>query len=260
MDGDGLAQFGKLYFIIASGHTPISIAPLLASSTFIALAKFHDGIRPIAIVECLYRIIARALLYEHRDALRSFFARDQFAIATPAGCEALALGARCLSEAYPTHAFLQLDVTNVFNTISRSTVLESIRDSHLVTVFPFVRSFYYFATPLHYVCRATRHVVSLLSTIGTRQGDPLSGVLFVFGLHTALSRVQARTPAALICTYEDDIMVHGPPKVLPAAFYAYAEETAAVGLLAFINMCRVWLPAGAVLPVELLSDVARVRG
>lgn len=197
----------------------------------------------LAIGECLYRVVARALLFEHRDALRSFFSPDQFAVATPAGCEALALGARCLSEAYPTHTFLQLDVANAFNTISHSAVFEGVRDTPLVTILPFVRSFYSFAAPLHCVCRATRHVVSLLSSTGTRQGDPLSAALFAFGLRTALSKVQARTPAALICTSADDTMIHGPPDIFPAAFQAYVEEVAAVGLSASINKCRVWLPS-----------------
>lgn len=214
LGGDGLTQFGELCSIIASGLTPPTVAPLLAASTLIPLAKPRGGVRPIAIGECLYRVVARALLFEHREALRCFFSPDQFAVAIPAGCEALVLGARCLADIHPTHGFLQLDVANAINTIFRSSILESLRDSPLDALFPFVRSFYSFAAPLYYVCRASRRVITLHSSTGTRQGDPLSGAFFAFGLRRALAWVQARIPAALICTYADDTMVHGPPEVL----------------------------------------------
>lgn len=51
-------------------------------------------------------MVSRALWFEHRDALRFFFAADQFAIVILPGCEALALGAKCFAEVYPVHAFL----------------------------------------------------------------------------------------------------------------------------------------------------------
>lgn len=102
---DELPQSGQLCSIIISGCMPPSVAPLLAACTLIPLAKPQGGVRPIAIGECMYRVVARVLLFEHRKVLASLFASNQFAAATPAGCEALALGGRCLSEAYFTYGF-----------------------------------------------------------------------------------------------------------------------------------------------------------
>lgn len=85
---------------------PAAVAPLLALSTFIPIAKCQYGVQLIATGECIYRMVSRALWFEHRDALRFFFAADQFAIVILPGCEALALGAKCFAEVYPVHAFL----------------------------------------------------------------------------------------------------------------------------------------------------------
>lgn len=59
LGGDGLEDFVQLCSRIAAGLTPPSVARLLANSTLIALAKSSGGVRPIAMGECLYRVVCQ---------------------------------------------------------------------------------------------------------------------------------------------------------------------------------------------------------
>ena len=64
-----------------------------------------------------------------------------------------------------------------------------IRGGGLSSLFPFVRAFYGGSSPLFF--RASdlaggEEVVELASSTGTRQGDPLGGVLFALGHQQAL--------------------------------------------------------------------------
>lgn len=147
-----------------------------------------------------------------------------------------------------------------FNTISRYSVFEGIRDSPLASILFFVSSFYLFPAPLHYVCRSSCKIVTLLSSTGTRQGDPQGGSIFALRLHTALSRVHMRIPPALIATCADDTLVHGPPELLPTAFQAYVEEAAAAALALSTAKCRVWAPLRTSCPEDVFPEVFRIRG
>lgn len=253
LGGDGLTQFGELCSLIAPGCTPTSVAHFLAASTLIPLSKPHSGVRPIAIGECLYRVVARALLFKYRDQLRTFFTPDQFAVAD---CEALSLGSDCLA-IFLTHGFFQLDVANALYTISRSSIFECLRTSPLSAFLPFVRSFCSFVGPLYYVPWSPRRVITLLSSTETRQGDPVSGALFAFGLHSALARFQSRVPAALIYSFAEDTTVHAPVELLPATFQAYIQEAAAVGLAVSITKCRLLAPPVALLLEDIFPEIAR---
>ena len=79
--------------------------------------------------ECLYRVVARAISIEYRDLLSAFFLPDQYAVVTRAGCETVAWGAKVFTEVHDNSAILQLDVSNAFNTISRTAICEGLRDS-----------------------------------------------------------------------------------------------------------------------------------
>ena len=203
--------------------------------------------------------MARAILIEYRDPLGAYFAPDQYVVATRAGCEAMAWGARCLTEVHDDVAILQVDISNAFNTISRQAICEGIRDSPLSCLLPFFRSFYSFAASLFYSPPGLLAPITLASSTGTRQGDPLGGALFAFGHKLALDRAKARASVigVLFPTYADDTYLIGKPEVLPAAYAAFCEDLANVGLQVSPSKCRLWAPESLMLPADILPELHR---
>ena len=257
LGGDGLDQFVEVCSLIAQGGTPPPLVGLLASSRLIAISKeTGGGVRPIAMGECLYRVVARALSIELRSELQAFFEPDQFAVATPGGCEALVWGVRAFTDAHPQTAVLQVDISNAFNSINRAAIFEGLKSSPMSGLIPFVRSFYGFASPL-YFGHEDGSVTSLLSRTGTRQGDPLGGALFAFGHKVALDRAKVVADGGLFPTFADDTYILGCPNALSPAFTAYQVAMAGVGLSVAVNKCRLWAPPTVMLPDELLPDVPR---
>lgn len=123
-------------------------------------------------------------------------------------------------------------------------MLESLRNCPLAALLASVRSFGSFAATLFYVSRASRQVVTLKFFTCTKQGDPLSGALFAFGLRCALARVQTCVPAALVCIFVNDTIVYAPPEIILAMFQAYVQEAAAVGLSVSTSKCCICASSG----------------
>ena len=256
--GDGLGEFGQFCSLIAAGRTPPPLAPLLAASRLVALSKGDGGVRPIAMGECLYRVVARAISIEYRELLSAFFLPDQYAVATRAGCETVAWGAKVFTEVHDNSAILQLDVSNAFNTISRTAICEGLRDSPLSCILPFFRSFYSFSASLFYLPPGQPTFLTLTSSTGTRQGDPLGGALFAFGHKVALDRAKARAPSnVLFPTFADDTYIIATPEHLPLAYAAFCEELTHVGLHVSPAKCRLWAPSSLMLPDNILPELQR---
>ena len=163
----------------------------------------------------------------------------------------MTLGVRLLLESTPFWGVIQVDVKNAFNTIHRRAIFEEMRDARggLEGLLPFVRSFYGGATPLFFstswlVTRVEwwaegsmveggrsagqsgdigvagvigaeafeEVLVELESATGTRQGDPLGGVLFALGHQQALRATAAAFPDCAFPSIADDTRIVGPPQ------------------------------------------------
>ncbi|KAL2612792.1 hypothetical protein R1flu_024484 [Riccia fluitans] len=119
------------------------MAYLLGASRLLALAKPSGGVRPIAVGEVLYRLVARTLGFQFREALADHFSPLQFGVATRGGCETIIHGLRATLDLHPDWVVLQVDIQNAFNTISREVLFHELRAAtgSLDQLFPFVRSF-----------------------------------------------------------------------------------------------------------------------
>ncbi|CAI5493876.1 unnamed protein product, partial [Closterium sp. Naga37s-1] len=71
-----------------AGKLPAVAGELLTASRLLAFTKPHGGTRPIAVGECLLRIIAKAALFLITPAARSHFVPLQFGVAVAGGIEA----------------------------------------------------------------------------------------------------------------------------------------------------------------------------
>ncbi|KAL2630234.1 hypothetical protein R1flu_014920 [Riccia fluitans] len=157
------------------------MAYLLGASHLLASEKPSGGVRPIAVGEELYRLIARSLGFQFRETLVDHFSPLQFGMATCGGCKTIIHGLRATLDLHPDWVFLQVDIRSAFNTVSREALFHelSVAIGSLDQLFPFVSSFYACHSPLYFSHCSCEDEVSLLSSeSGTRQGDPLGGSLF----------------------------------------------------------------------------------
>ena len=251
---------------VARGDIPAHVARMLGTSRLVALQKPLGGVRPLAIGEGFYRLVSRAICLQIRGALSSHF-QWQFGFAFPGGCEVANLGVRLLLESTPTLGVIQVDVMNAFNTINRTAIFEELRDAGgiLAGLFPFVRTFYGESTPLFFSSSQPGvecadgvegemwgdtggvfegGMVELESATGTRQGDPLGGVLFALGHQQALRATAAAFPDCAFPSVADDTHVVGPPARVVEAFSHFVSQLASLGLRVQPSKCVAWSPSG----------------
>jgi hypothetical protein len=86
--GDEVREhLAALVNLLARGEAPASIAPHLAGATLIALTKQDGGVRPIAVGECLRRLVAKCLCGKAKDDAHAYLWPLQIGVATPLGAE-----------------------------------------------------------------------------------------------------------------------------------------------------------------------------
>ena len=134
-----------------------------------------------------------------------------------------------------------MDVSNAFNSLSRSTFFEDLRDGpdSFQQLIPLVRLLYGNETDLFYPL-ADQTVHRIASSTGTRQGDPLGGPLFMLGHSRALKAVSAKFPEVLFPSLADDTHILGPGHLVGPAFLCFKEELAKLNLSVKVDKCEIY--------------------
>lgn len=179
--------------------------PLLCASRLTPLDKPDGGIRPIAVGEVIYQLLAKVLL---RTGLQqdNRLAPFQFGVNTPGGVEPIV---RALDLAVqgtiPTSYITALDFSNAFNTLDRRTIAQATR-SHAIDFWRLAKWAY--GDPSHlYLPDGS----SISSSQGVRQGCPLAPFLFSVGVRSILEQLRtALGPDYSILAYLDDVYILGP--------------------------------------------------
>ena len=83
-------------------------------------------------------------------------------------------------------------------------------------------------------------VVEIESATGTRQGDPLGGVLFALGHQQALRATAATFPDCAFPSVADDTHIVGPPARVVEAFSHFVVQLALLGLSVQPPKCVAW--------------------
>ncbi|KAL2613331.1 hypothetical protein R1flu_025023 [Riccia fluitans] len=110
----------------------------------LALEKPSGGVRPIAVEEVLYRLVACTLGFQFWEDLADHFLPLQFGVATRGACETIIHGLCATLDLHPDWVVLQVDIQNAFNIVSREGLFRELRAAtgSLDQLFPFVCSFY----------------------------------------------------------------------------------------------------------------------
>ncbi len=208
--------------------------------------------------ESLRKLTARALVREHRHSLLAAAGELQFGAGRPAGAETLLYAVQAVAARRPSHAWVQLDLANAFNSLHRRAALEALAERAPALV-PLAETF---------LCRASTFLflaaggegVELRAARGVEQGDVLGPLLYAAGVRKPLAalresllqlleaehgytREQAEAELVLGACLDDALVG------LPAGAAAKAPELAAAafapaGLTVQPAKTRVWVPSG----------------
>lgn len=178
------------------------------SAKLIALDKGAGAVRPIAIGECVLRlvhsVIARKVSSELGDILRPV----QMAIGTKNGTEAMIHSTRSYFQRYTHSAMLLTDVKNAFNTINRQAIIDGV-DKYCPVLSHVARTTLCHAGLL-WLRRPDGSYHVIRSTRGVRQGDPLSVIFFALGFHDVIIGLKQRSESTFASAYADDLCVLAP--------------------------------------------------
>ena len=229
---------------LAQGRAPETLRPWICGASLAALPKPDETHRPIAAGDTWRRITAKVLAKSHVDEFREYLEPVQLGVGTKMGCEAIVHICRqwfSRNVSATSKVLVTLDLSNAFNAIDRSAVLEAVR-----TVAPDL------APWCDFCYRDHAHLVigdKLLSSArGVQQGDPLGPALFALAIHPkilkAKRRVESEFPGGLDFSvfYLDDGVIAGSDAAVARFCDLLANGLRDIGLEFTRSKCEV-IPA-----------------
>ena len=208
-----------------------------------SLRKPNGTLRPIAVGETFRRITGKVAVELILDRARAVLEPIQLGVKTPNGCEAIIHATRQWFHAHrliPSKTAVSVDISNAFNTVNRSAVLQSVR-THFPSLAPWVDCCYRHDSHLFTGSDAASDQV-ISSSRGVQQGDPLGPVLFALAIHPVIQEALVDTersfPAGLdICSfYLDDGICAGDAQTVSFFLRALIRGLRRIGLV--VNLAK----------------------
>ena len=240
--------------MLAAGKIPNVVAPFLCGGNLFAALKKCGGHRPIAVGEALRRLTAKCVSRKATADVKDILLPLQLGVGVKSGAEAIihATNAIFHDDSIPTSDkwTLLLDFSNAFNSIKRDCVIEAVRQ-HCPKAALWVESCYGQASHLHF------GGITIESSTGVQQGDPLASLLFALVLLSLLLRLKADCSDLLHVFYLDDGTLCGKREVLQRAFDLIRTEGPAIGLV--LNPAKSLIWCGSEVPegVDSLDPLDR---
>ena len=177
------------------------------SQSVIALPKKNRDVQHVAIAEVLRRTSAKALCYQLKAKFANFFAPIQHGVATEGGSELVTHNVQLLLDANPDWVLLQTDMSNAFNSVSRSHLLDQVTE-HFLEILRHCFQMYYNLSDLVYNLNGKS--VFVISEEGIQQGDPLGLALSSLAIRFILVELQTDHDKVIYLAYLDKISILGP--------------------------------------------------
>ena len=232
------------------GDLPPQVTQYICCARLFPLRKKDDGIRPVAVGEALRRLVEKTLSANSATkAVMEDLLPLQTGFMGKNVCEHVVFGLQALVRENPHHGkwgLLQVDISNAFNAIHRSNMLQGIakRAPHLLP---------WAASSLVPACLFVGHHI-LESTEGAQQGAPLSPLFFALAIQEVIAELP---PLSANVWYLDDGSLMGSIPQLEAALQLLVPKLDAQECQVNWRKTTVWGP-GCVEALSL-SDTALLK-
>ena len=168
----------------ASGLLPADLSELLTAAKLIPLKKKSgpEDVRPIACGETLRRVLEQVILRAVLPKAKELLEPVQLGVgATDATAHIAIAMSRMLPKilASPLLWILQVDISNAFNTVSRSCIIRQVQQ-HVPELYPW--AVWSLSRRSLLFCQDEQ----LTSECGVHQGSPLGPLLFALALHEVI--------------------------------------------------------------------------
>ena len=149
---------------LAQGVAPEAAIHAVQVGCLTALRKPDGGVRGIVAGDMVRRLIARTIAQQMSDAVKQATSPFQCALSTRAGCECISHALQGLTELDHNATVLSIDGVGAFDLISRSAMLQGLRDVSPAAL-PFVKQFY--GSPSRYLWEDIK--VQIKAKAGSRE-------------------------------------------------------------------------------------------
>ena len=203
----GLTGFGTLTRLVrrlARGDIPGATIPLISAATLLPIKPRPCKIRPIAIGQCLRRLVMKVLLAAAIADTRDYLPPGQLSNSVPCGMDSLVHNARMISmrnSKVPDFIVVSIDARNASNSFSRQRTLHSL-PRRAPSLARFCNIVYGRTIPPLVLPSTPPRILS--SREGTQQGDPSSMLLFSLAIQPLIRRISQTCNLAMNRWYADD--------------------------------------------------------
>ena len=253
---DCLENLTLLICFLLSGRADTRISPWLTGAPLTALYKRQGGVRPIAVGEILRRITSRLCCSAVKPRLPEFFLPSgQVGVGIKGGLEAAVHTLSGFIESHgdnPDLCCVKIDFSNAFNECQRSTFLRRVQRD-FPEIFAWCQWCYHCAGELRF------GNISIKSTTGVQQGDPLGPLLFSLVVLDVLDSIGQTPGLTLQLWYLDDGTFVGSRTAVSSLLNKLSLVGPSHGLLLNMNKCEVFWPTGDASFPEFPAEIQRIQ-
>ncbi|KAL0242980.1 hypothetical protein GEMRC1_005543 [Eukaryota sp. GEM-RC1] len=220
------------YFFNLICSQPHKFPLALKNSRLVAVSKPCNGVRPIAIGECVSRLFSSICFDRVKRKAVEYFRPFQFCIGIVDGTISASLMTDIFLNSNAENHVLNVDYKNAFNRVYRSQVYLELLD-HFPELLSYFEIMYGHSSSLIF------HEHTISSTRGVKQGDPLGPFLFYLPLQRILRKFSSEFPGLRLNSYADDTSLVGPLEVIKSSFPRFVELSSSIGLSFNFQKCLV---------------------
>ena len=226
-------QCAELLETIANGVIPPT--SILLDSRLVMLDKPSGGVRPIAVGECLLRLLDKVLMKQCADIWQSF-APVQLGVSIAGGAQTIGHAVDAALRANPRHVAVNTDMANAFGTVDLTCMLQDVEDEAPLLLQ--YTAFKYKQPTRLWLANAPPGTPPQLSK-SIRQGDGLGPAYYGCFSRKPLRATMLAHLRAPPLAYLDDNTLVGEPDAVIAATHNLIAACAPRGQLPRLRKCEV---------------------